>query len=716
MKKILAVLMAVAMLAVTIPVSTVGALAETSTSTAKPTDTWTSSLDYVDLSWCATLDAANSDKTVTVGDKHYYVKGDWTKKDYEITTAAQLAGLAYLSNLTSGDLFKGDVFTIKADIDLGEHLWEPISKTSKFRGAIIGDVNGEPAVISNMIIDTSATGGISVGLVGQFGGDCISNLTLKNAEITANSFTVGSFVGWQNGNIGAGRLGTKGYYENLVSDAKITITSGRGDRFDDVGGIVGYINSTNDGNNGIRFTGCVFTGTISAPYGDMVGGIIGGSQYDGGKGLEISDCVVISEKIEWGKNNYYITKGSEEHNTGLGGIAGSIYTNGSADNLSYTVKNCYVAAKLVTLSTEGTLTAKNVGGMCGVSCAQGKTFENCQFDGAIIGAADGAAGILSRYMTKGTVKNCVVSGIAIAQNGKYSTLVGRTADSNLTVDGVYGSVKMLNGVNGTEIPQITSSTDLSALLAVKNGEDNVWTRAEGQLYPVLAIALPYLTGNTPSVAKSGADMSFFSLSDTAEITVDTTSRLDGTVMIMRALSENNCNAFVNRLAITLDITSDLLERYEEKIQYYIVLTTGVDLEADDSKISMEFVQLSVDKNVNKEKPQFDGTYNVRIVAKMKDTSFAGVRFDYAVVQNGDTVLDTETAVIKECYRSLTAYVNGEASVIEAEDGYFVVFVIKNLSLDDVNTVLTLRANGINADGSTVKSSRMSVTLDVPSAN
>ena len=711
MKKIGSVLLILAMIVSVIPFATVGVVAQDT----PPTDTWTSNASYYDLSWCKTLDAADSNKTVTVDGKHYYVKGDWTNQTYHFTTAAQLAGLAYLSNATSGDLFKGDTFYIDADIDLGAHLWVPISKTSKFRGSLIGNVDGGSATISNMIIDTSnETSNVSTGLVGQFGGGWIKNLDLVGAKITAKKFTVGSFVGWQNGNVGSGLPNAQGGYQNLTSDAQIVVTSGNGDRFDDIGGIVGLINNSNANNPGTIFNNCVFTGTISAPYGDDVGGILGLSQHSG-YGVKISDCVVISEKIEWGKNNFYITKNSEDWNVGLGGIAGNLYSNDANDVTAYTVKNCYVVANLVNLDSEVSgRPAKNVGGIVGASCSQNKTFENCQFDGLVIGAADGIGGILGRYLSPATIKNSVVSGLAIRKEGTLSAFVGGGKNDGLSVTDCYGSAKMLDGAGGTAITQIAADTDLSALLALKDTDgENVWTREDGKLYPVLAIAKTHLGETTLSVAGSGADLGFYDFGDT--MTVSTKAQLDGAAAIFRALPKENGEKFADKLSITLTIDRELLNGYEPEVQRLILLASGVDLDADDSRICVEFSQIAVEKNVNKEKPQFDGTYNVRIVAKMTDTGFKGVQFDYVVTQDGAKKIEFESAVIKTCYRSLIEVVDGQERVIEAEDGYFVVFVISNVRFDGVGTTqLSIRAKGVtdNPDG-VVKSSLTTITLTPP---
>ena len=69
MKKIGSVLLILAMIVSVIPFATVGVVAQDT----PPTDTWTSNASYYDLSWCKTLDAADSNKTVTVDGKHYYV-------------------------------------------------------------------------------------------------------------------------------------------------------------------------------------------------------------------------------------------------------------------------------------------------------------------------------------------------------------------------------------------------------------------------------------------------------------------------------------------------------------------------------------------------------------------------------------------------------------------------------------------------------------------
>ena len=704
MKKFLSVFLVLAMFAAMIPIVSVTVAAEDTT----PTDTWTSNASYYDLSWCKTLDAADSNKTVTVDGKHYYVKGDWTNQTYHFTTAAQLAGLAYLSNATSGDLFKGDTFYIDADIDLGAHLWVPISKTSKFRGSLIGNVDGGSATISNMIIDTSnETSNVSTGLVGQFGGGWIKNLDLVGAKITAQKFTVGSFVGWQNGNVGSGLPNAQGGYQNLTSDAQIVVTSGNGDRFDDIGGIVGLINNSNANNPGTIFNNCVFTGTISAPYGDDVGGILGLSQHSG-YGVKISDCVVISEKIEWGKNNFYITKNSEDWNVGLGGIAGNLYSNDANDVTAYTVKNCYVAANLVNLDSEVSgRPAKNVGGIVGASCSQNKTFENCQFDGLVIGAADGIGGILGRYLSPATIKNSVVSGLAIRKEGTLSAFVGGGKNDGLSVTNCYGSLKMFDGAGdgSVAVEQITATTDFSALLALTDDEgNNVWTKEDGDLYPVLAIAKPYLANTDLSVAKSGMDFSFCNFGNSMKICSEAQLKAFDALRTQTTFA----GKFDGKVRFAPSLAAVDLKAYSDGVKTLVKDALGVEETTDTAEsvlnTSKSFCQVAVQANAS-------GNYDVRFALLIKGTDYSGVTMELGAerTEGGELKFGgfQKSETITKCYEGVlevtdSGNVTHLASEAVGEGWYYVVFVATNVDLS-YDTTFTLRATAIAADGTVINS-------------
>ena len=710
MKRLISVLLTLAMLAAMIPAAVIGTSAEDTT----PQGYWTDAGNY-DISWCKTLEAADANKTVTVGGKHYYVKGDWTNQTYHFTKPEQLAGLSYLSNLTGDDLFKGDTFYIDADLDLGAHYWVPISKSSKLRGSLIGNVNGGSATISNMTIDSSAKKDGSVGLVGQFGGGWIKNLRLENAKITAHSFTVGSFVGWQNGNVGSGQKDQQGGYENLYADTAIVLTSGGGDRYDDVGGIVGCINGCNKNNPATMIKNCVFTGTISAPKGDNVGGILGLSQYDqpkkDGEGNVIKDekgntiyetlsapiisnCVVITQKLEFGYDNIGQTSA---HDSGFGGIAGNIYSNNAAD--SSVIKNCYFAGNMYAMSgTENNQWAKHVGGIVGASCSQAKTYENCQFDGAIIGTASIKGGILGRSFDSATAKNCVVSGLVLNANVNGSSIFGRSKSDKVIAENCYSSIEMLDAPGGTVQPQITESTDLTALI----GDGTVWTKDAGALYPMLAIAKPYLNdGNRHlSVSMSGADFSWFRFSGKQTLTDE---RELTALSILATASGTKSEAFLRARDLQIKpVLVPLLDGLFDATEKAVLLqkTAGA---IDTEKVVRVYAQTS--------QAAQDGVYSVRFVAEIVGTDWASAGFDLLVSYTGADGVRKCSRLTEQnvtvCYTSVLA---GDNVKTAPEGHYYLVFVLHSIPASNGNTTFTVSAHVENADGASYANAG-SITFD-----
>lgn len=686
MKKLISVLLILAMLAAMIPATLIGTSAEPAATT--PTGNWTDEGNY-DISWCKTLPAAKENETFELNGTHYHIMA-WTKQIYRIDTAAKLAGLAYLSNKASGDLFKGDTFYIEADLDLSAHYWVPISKTSKFRGSLIGNVNGGSATITGMTIDTHGAKDGSIGLIGKFGGDWIKNIKLTNASINAHSFTVGSFVGWQDGNVGSGQSPAQGGYENLYADTKIVLASGQSDRWDDVGGIVGLISNCNANNLPTIIKGCVFTGTISAPKADNLGGIVGLSQYnDNNADVEkrkvypapvISDCVVISEKLECGQD--FI---NENHNVGFGGIAGNIYSNNNTD--TSTVTNCYVAAHMVYLNST---TNFNVGGIVGASCSQTKTYTNCQFDGIISGGAQQTGGILGRCMDNTTFTNCVVSGVALAKEQDRQRLGGTSGVP--TVNNVYTAVKSVkNWNNDVAVPQITADTDLSALLNQTDADGKaIWTKEEGALYPILAVAKAYLTEENRhlSVAMSGADFSWFDPEKPTNTKLMTNEAQLAAAEILaisggEALLTKQTIRIANVLIPTVNALGD------ETVKTALLAKTEGKL--DEAQVANVYAQRS--KTVE------DGKYSVRFVAEINGLEWTEAGFELlASYTDANGVKKTSQLTKQEitvCYRSVLA---DDTTTTAPEGHYYILFVLNNIPTELGDMTFTVAANVKDADG------------------
>lgn len=695
MKKLISVLLILAMLAAMIPAAFVATSAEPATAT--PTGNWTDEGNY-DISWCKTLDSKTSE-TLEVNGKYYLVYPDWKKNTYSIQTAAQLAGLAYLSNKASGDIFKGDKFMIEADLDLSAHYWIPISQNSKFRGSLIGKLNGVDGAVATITGMTIQSTSGAVGLVGKFGGDWIENLKLVNAKISATKFTVGSFVGWQHGNVGSGVMYGKreGGYRNLYADTDIVLTSGSGDKYDDVGGIVGIINGCTTDNLPTVIDKCVFTGTISAQNADTVGGIVA---YVDGANVEqaasiITDCVVISEKMEFGA-----VYTAQDWETGFGGIAGTLYSGLSGDNASKApsnVSNCYVAAKMI-VSDASDSKSTSVGGIVGTSCSQTKTYTDCQFDGIIVGAATyrRTAGILGRSVDNTTFNNCVVSGIALGVSDSGVLNASRLCgtDYSLTVSNVYTSVKMSDKKNsGFEATQITADTDLSALLAQKDADGNaIWVKAEGSLYPILAIAKNYLNdGNKHlSVALSGADLSWFNPSDTGRTKTVTNERELLALEKLLTAAGAKQSAFLTLQKINVrNVLIPMLDDLSSDMKTALLAKTVA--KTDAAQVVNVYAQTS--------RAVADGNYAVRFVAEINGNQWTGAGFDLLVsYTTADGVKMTSKLTeqtVSVCYKSISA---GDDSVTAPDGHYFIVFVLDQVPVSNGNMTFTVAAYANGADG------------------
>ena len=258
---------------------------------------------------------------------------------YQIATGAELAW--FVNESKTADV--SGVLT--ADIKLGKYAWLNIDSSKKV------ELDGAGHEITGL----NATSGLfrQIG-----GGSHIQNLTLRGTMTCASSTSGGSVVGYANGkNI---------VIENCFSYVTISGT-GR-----NVGGIVGYANSTTTIRN------CANHGAVTGS--DSVGGIIGGFV---GSGAVITGCYNTGAVIATASN------------------AGGVFGNGS---YGITVTNCY---------NTGTVSASsNAGGIGGVlkgetnwtgSLLATSAVSDCYSVGAVTGG-NGAFGSVDAGSA--TVTNC----------------------------------------------------------------------------------------------------------------------------------------------------------------------------------------------------------------------------------------------------------------------------------------------------------------------
>lgn len=168
---------------------------------------------------------------------------DWydaSATEYELSTAAELAGFAKLVN--QGTSFSGKTVKLANDIDLKDNCWTPIGQTGTSYGAVgyfSGNFDGQGHTIKNLYIqETNAGEYYAVGLFGFLDagakGKTIGNFTIDGANIKGHHW-VGAAVGYLTGTL-----------ENVtVKNAVISSTHANDDACGDkTGAVVGYINGT----------------------------------------------------------------------------------------------------------------------------------------------------------------------------------------------------------------------------------------------------------------------------------------------------------------------------------------------------------------------------------------------------------------------------------------------------------------------------------------
>jgi hypothetical protein len=225
-------------------------------------------------------------------DEGNYNTGWYSDKPYEISTAAELAGLAKLVN--DGNTFEGETISLVKDIDLGDHYWTPICNhrlAISFRGTFDGRRN----TISNMTIRIKETQDmVEIGLFGNNDG------TVANVHMTDVSIS-----GADDGLVYAG--GLVGWNRNTVTGCTVTDSYVSGSGYGcAAGGLVGSngLQGTEDRNGVI--TDCrVSNTTISASevvsnVGAAAGVLVG---YIGGGGTVINSVTSDSKVTATAPNN-----------------------------------------------------------------------------------------------------------------------------------------------------------------------------------------------------------------------------------------------------------------------------------------------------------------------------------------------------------------------------------------------------------------------------
>lgn len=356
---------------------------------------------------------------------------------FNLTTAEELAGLAYLVN--TGTTFQGKTITLGADIFLndttgagkgtwstsGKRMWIPIgTQSNPFKGEFDGLAGKKNRKIYGLYINDTTKN--YVGLFGYTNGVKISNLDLKVGKITGGN-TAGALAG----------SASNGSVENVLSELDVSgknwvggligwSTSSISDCFvnasvlgrDTVGGLAGYASAMVKNSN--------YTGVVVKGY-NYVGGLVGF--------LTKSVADSYSETYVEGKGN------------NVGGLIGFSFTRESNVDVLLVSKTYF----------KGTVKGENfVGGLIGKDSTYDsmgsykKYFMNSFSEGDVKGSGSvgGLFGSVASAYDKGmAIDSCYhKNGNVIASSNYAGGLIGRTFNRYLSLKDVSHSNGYVEGM------------------------------------------------------------------------------------------------------------------------------------------------------------------------------------------------------------------------------------------------------------------------------
>ena len=356
---------------------------------------------------------------------------------FNLTTAEELAGLAYLVN--TGTTFQGKTITLGADIFLndttgagkgtwstsGKRMWTPIgTQSNPFKGEFDGLAGKKNRKIYGLYINDTTKN--YVGLFGYTNGVKISNLDLKVGKITGGN-TAGALAG----------SASNGSVENVLSELDVSgknwvggligwSTSSISDCFvnasvlgrDTVGGLAGYASAMVKNSN--------YTGVVVKGY-NYVGGLVGF--------LTKSVADSYSETYVEGKGN------------NVGGLIGFSFTRESNVDVLLVSKTYF----------KGTVKGENfVGGLIGKDSTYDsmgsykKYFMNSFSEGDVKGSGSvgGLFGSVASAYDKGmAIDSCYhKNGNVIASSNYAGGLIGRTFNRYLSLKDVSHSNGYVEGM------------------------------------------------------------------------------------------------------------------------------------------------------------------------------------------------------------------------------------------------------------------------------
>lgn len=386
---------------------------------------------------------------------------------FNLTTAEELAGLAYLVN--NGTTFQGKTITLGADIFLndttgagqgtwstsGKRVWTPIgTQSNPFKGEFDGLAGKKNRKIYGLYINDTTKN--YVGLFGYTHGVKISNLDLVVGKIAGGN-TAGALAG----------SASNGSVENVHSELDVSGKNG-------VGGLIGWSTSS--------ISDCFVNASVLGR--DTVGGLVGyasamvkKSNYMGGfvKGYNNVGGLVglLTKSVADSYSETYV----EGRGNNVGGLIGYSFTRESNVDV-FLVSRTYF---------KGTVKGENfVGGLIGKDSTYDgmgsykKYFMNSFAEGDVKGSSSvgGLFGSVASAYDKGmAIDSCYhKNGNVFATSNYVGGLIGRTFNRYLSLkdvshsDGYVEGMRYVGGLIGYHYAYSSSVKNAIANAHVKGSD------------------------------------------------------------------------------------------------------------------------------------------------------------------------------------------------------------------------------------------------------
>ncbi len=247
-------------------------------------------------------------------------------KEYTLTEASQLAGLAKLVN--EGKTFENVTVKLANNINLNDKEWTPIGQyktkdggeTEGTQKPFSGTFDGQNHVITGLKITYDEGKSSYRALFGYANGE-LKNFTVEGKVTACDSSGV------------VAALGDGGKLENIISKVDVSVSKATSEKKAKVAGLVA---SAKDGDKGITIKNCTNYGKITSTAtdaNDAIGGIVAWSKL---KSLTIENCKNVGDVS---------TTSTAQH---AGGILGGVE---KSETLTL-IKNCENTGKVTSGKTD----------------------------------------------------------------------------------------------------------------------------------------------------------------------------------------------------------------------------------------------------------------------------------------------------------------------------------------------------------------------------